>query len=118
MHDETLERQIRRRLQPALPVRQAPDHLFVSLLGEARGLMHGHDEHRILLVSESRRPILTAGWRWEPRRGRGARSADGSRSTRAGLPYREFMQRRPGLDPWCGSTEGGATELGQLWREM
>src|SRR5688500_14763215 len=63
MHNETLERQIRRRLQPALPVRQAPDHLFVSLLGEARGLMHGHDEHRILLVSESRRPILTTGWR-------------------------------------------------------
>ncbi len=33
----------------ALPVRQSADDLLVALSGQTRRLMHGHDEHRILL---------------------------------------------------------------------
>src|SRR6266542_1108882 len=55
MDDQTVEREIRRRLEAALPVRQSADDLLVALSGQARRLMHGHDEHRILLGASAGR---------------------------------------------------------------
>jgi hypothetical protein len=45
MHQETLDRPIRRRLHTALPTREPLDHLVILLLRESRALMNKHNRH-------------------------------------------------------------------------